>query len=280
MLVYLDGKFLNAERAGISVNNRSFRYGDGCFETMKVIGGKLQLPQLHMDRLFRTMALLQFEPPSYMNAEYLQQRIEELAARNQHQALARIRLTIFRGDGGLYDPASLRPHLLIQSWPLPPENLRLNENGLVLNLFRKGHKACDTYANLKSNNYLLYAMAALEAKQQHCNDMLVLNQHGRLADSTIANLWLVENDILITPPLEEGPVDGTMRRWILEQAASKGFYAKEEPVTAERLASAREVFLTNAIYGLKWVRQIGTSSHYACHLSAAVHQQLLQPLWQ
>jgi branched-chain amino acid aminotransferase len=280
MLVYLDGKFLNEARAGISVNNRSFRYGDGCFETMKVVAGRLQLPHLHMERLFSTMELLRFEPPSYMNAEYLVQRIEELVQRNQHQALARIRLTIFRGDGGLYDTASMRPHLLIQSWPLPPENLRLNENGLVLNLFRKGYKACDAYANLKSNNYLLYAMAALEARQQQCNDMLVLNQHGRVADSTIANLWIVENDILITPPLEEGPVQGTMRRWILEQAASWGFYAKEEPVTEERLAAAQEIFLTNAIYGLKWVRQVGAASHYACRLSAAVHQQLLQPLWQ
>jgi branched-chain amino acid aminotransferase len=279
MLVYFNGKFVNEDKAHISVNNRSFRYGDGCFETIKLMRGKVLMPQLHTDRLFASLALLQFDCPSYFTPSYIIERIQELAAKNQHQTLARIRLTVFRGDGGLYDALNMRPNILIQSWPLNPENNKFNENGLVIDVFAKGHKACDAFSNLKSNNYLLYAMAALHAKQQHCNDVLVLNQFGRVADATIANIWIVENNKIITPLLTEGPVDGTMRRFILENATSNGFNANEEAVSIERLQQANEVFLTNAIYGMKWVKQCGDTT-YGNQFSTQLHQKMIQPLFQ
>jgi len=279
MLIYLNGKFINEDKGLVSVNNRSFRYGDGCFETMKLMHGKVLHPQLHTDRLFESLALLQFDCPSYFTPAYILEHIETLAAKNQHQSLARIRLTVFRGDGGLYDAANMRPNLLIQSWPLNPENNKLNENGLVLDVFADGHKSCDAFANLKSNNYLLYAMAALHAKKQHCNDVIVLNQHGRVADTTIANLWIIENNKLITPLLTEAPVAGTARRFLLENAASHGFFANEESISMERLLKADEIFLPNAIYGMKWVKQCGSAS-FPNQMSTTVYQKMIQPLFQ
>lgn len=278
MLVYLNGKFINEDKGLVSVNNRSFRYGDGCFETMKLLHGKVLQPKLHTDRLFESLALLQFDCPSYFTPAYIIEHIETLAAKNQHTSLARIRLTVFRGDGGLYDVSNMRPNLLIQSWPLNPENNRLNENGLVIDVFAKGHKSCDAYSNLKSNNYLLYAMAALHAKAQHCNDVIVLNQHGRIADTTIANLWMVENKKLITPLLTEGPVAGTLRKYLLENAQSHGFFANEESISIDRLLQADEVFLTNAIYGMKWVKQCGDAT-FSNQFSKTVYQKMIQPLF-
>ena len=279
MLIYLNGKFINEGKGAVSVNNRSFRYGDGCFETMKLMHGKVLQPHLHTERLVQSLALMQFDCPSYFTPAYILDNIESLATKNGHTSLARIRLTIFRGDGGLYDAANMRPNLLIQSWPLNPENNKLNENGLVLDVFAHGRKSCDAFANLKSNNYLLYAMAALHAKKQHCNDAIVINQHGRVADTTIANLWIIENKKLITPLLTEGPVAGTMRRYLLENAASHGFFANEEPVSIERLWQADEVFLTNAIYGMKWVKQCGKAS-YGNGISTAVYQKMIQPMFR
>jgi branched-chain amino acid aminotransferase len=162
---------------------------------------------------------------------------------------------------------------------LNPENNRLNENGLVIDFFRDGRKACDAFANLKSNNYLLYAMAALHAKQHHCNDALVLNQYEHVADATIANVWIAEGNTLVTPPLAEGPVQGTMRRYLLEQAIVRGFQVKEEPISTDRLLAADEVFLTNAIYGLKWVKQVA-NLEFPCQMAASVHHTLVAPLWQ
>ncbi|MCU0335070.1 MAG: aminotransferase class IV [Chitinophagaceae bacterium] len=278
MLLYLNDQFLNEAKAGISVNNRSFRYGDGCFETMKLYKGRVLQADLHMERLWHSLQLLQFEPPTWFTPDYILQRSTELAQRNQHAALARIRCTVFRGDGGLYDAANMRPHLLLQSWALNPENNKLNSNGLVLDIYSHGHKACDALANLKSNNYLLYGMAALAAKQQHTNDMLVLNQHGRLADSTIANLWWREGDTIFTPALTEGPVAGTMRRYLLQQLPQHGYQVQEDSASPERLLAADEVWLSNAIYGIKWVRQLGQRS-YGLQVAASIHQQVLAPLW-
>lgn len=279
MLIYLNGKFINENKGLVSINNRSFRYGDGCFETMKLLHGKVLQPQLHTDRLFESLALLQFDCPSYMTPAYLIEHIEMLATKNQHTSLARIRLTVFRGEGGLYDAANMRPNLLIQSWPLNTENNKLNENGLMIDVFAKAQKSCDTFSNLKSNNYLPYAMAALQAKAQHCNDMIVLNQYGRIADTTIANVWIVENKKLITPLLTEGPVAGTMRRYLLENAAGHGFFANEETISIERLLQADEVFLTNAIYGLKWVKQCGDAT-FSNQMSTTVYQKMIEPLFQ
>jgi len=174
MFCNFNGKIINEKNATVSVNNRSFRYGDGCFETIKVVDNKIILADYHIERLFNSLQVLQFECPSFFNAPFILNTILELVKRNQHEKLARVRLTIFRGNGGLYDAENHHPNYLIQSWPLNPENNKLNENGLVLGIFEGGFKAADTFANIKSNNYLLYSQAALHAKQQHWNDALVL----------------------------------------------------------------------------------------------------------
>jgi branched-chain amino acid aminotransferase len=279
MQLYLNGKFLNESNASVSINNRSFRYGDGFFETIKMVQGRVQFANLHWDRLFASLQALQFESPSFLTPAYLLNRIEQLVAKNGHQKLARIRVTIFRGNGGLYDPDNLHPNLLIQSWPLNPANNLLNENGLVIGDYKQGFKAADSFANLKSNNYLLYAMAALQAKRQHWNDALVLNHRGTYADATIANLWVVKENRIMTPPLTDGGVAGVARRFLLESLPAAGFSVEERSLAPNDVESADEVFLTNAIYGLRWVRQ-HAESVFTNATAARIHYELLQPLWR
>lgn len=257
MLVWLNGKFLNSNNAFISVDNRSFRYGDGFFETIKYNQGVMNSWSDHSERFFRTLEALHFDKPAFLTPGYLESNIHELVKRNGHFKLARVRITAFRGDGGIYDAINHKPFLLIQSWSLNPENNKLNINGLVTGIYPDGFKAADPFANLKTNNYLLYAMAALWAKRQHLNDAIVLNHRGDTADSTIANLWIIKNGNIYTPPLSDGPVAGTMRARLLRQLPVAGYPVYEESVTLEMLMDAEEVFFTNAIYGMKWVRQIG-----------------------
>jgi branched-chain amino acid aminotransferase len=277
-IVYLNGKWLNEAKANISINNRSFRYGDGVFETIRLSNGQVLLWQHHWDRLSSALQTLQFQVPSFFTATYLQQQVLELTHKNGHQQLARIRLTIFRGNGGLYDPENHFPNCLIQSWPLNEALQSPNTNGLVIGIYQNGLKAADGLANLKSNNYLLYAMAALHARQQHWNDALVLNHRGTLADATIANLFILKDGMAITPPLSDGPVAGTMRRHLLEQLPAIGFEVKEQSLVPEDLLLADEVFLTNAIYGIKWVQRLEEKS-YGCRQTTGIYQQIIQPLF-
>jgi len=251
-----NGKVIKDCNAVISINNRSFRYGDGCFETMKVISGKLLLADFHFERLFLSLKLLQFDVPSFITPPYLHSQILELIKRNKHEKLARVRLTIYRGEGGLYDPQNLVSNFIIQSWTLNPSNNILNENGLIIDVFEGARKVCDNFSAIKSNNYLGYAMAALWVKQQQLNDAVLLNPYNRIADATIANIFIVKDGTVKTPSLVEGGINGIMRRNLLESLPEIGIKVEETTLSVEELLMADEIFLTNSIYGVRWVKQL------------------------
>lgn len=240
----------------LPADSRALRYGDGFFETLLIRNGKIQLADWHLSRLTHSLQVLQFDLPKLLNPTRWFQQAEDLAVRNGHAAFGRIRLTVFRGAGGLFDPENLQPHYLIETWNLPDHFSDWNENGLVLGIANRLAKSVDSLANLKHNNYLLYAMAALQAKAQHWNDALVLNTQGNLADSTIANVFLVEGDRFVTPQLEDGPVAGVRRRDLIQFIRQIGGSVEESTISPERLLQADEVFLTNAIRPIRWVQRI------------------------
>jgi branched-chain amino acid aminotransferase len=242
----------------ITPDNRSLRYGDGLFETLKTINGKIQLHDYHFERLFAGMKTLQFTTPQHFTAAYLEHKISELCKKNQHNNFARVRLMVFRGDGGLYDAENV-PNYIIQTWSIDQAK-ELNSNGLIIDVYHEAKKHCDKFANIKSNNFLPYIMAALHAKQLKVNDCIVLNNFDRIADTTIANIFIIKEDIIYTPPLKEGCVAGVTRRLIIEKFSSK-FKIIEKQLSIEELHNADEVFLTNSIKGIRWVKQFRESSY-------------------
>jgi branched-subunit amino acid aminotransferase/4-amino-4-deoxychorismate lyase len=274
----LNGKVFKQEEISISPNNRSFRYGDGFFETIKIIKGRIVLKELHFERFFASLELMQFDKPAYFTAEYLAKHILELAIKNNHQALARVRLTVFRGDGGLYEAANHFPNHLIQSWALSNVTSQLNENGLVIDIYREARKNCDSFSGVKSNNFQSYVMASLWAKKQRLNDCILLNPFDRVADATIANVFIVKDGVIKTPPLTDGPVNGVMRRHLINSLKEASIPIEEMSISADDIAEASEVFLTNAIFGLRWVKQAGNSM-YSNKFSASIHRQYIAPLF-
>ena len=106
--------------------------------------------------------------------------------------------------------------------------MRFNENGLIIDIFPDARKSVDIFSNLKSANYLPYVMAAIWAKENKLNDALILNQHDRICDSTIANVFWVKDNKIFTPPLNEGCVAGVMRRKILELAIQNSDHHVQE----------------------------------------------------
>ena len=271
-----NGKVINEINAVVSINNRSFRYGDGCFETMKVSKGKLLFADYHFERLFNSLELLQFTVPSFLTPEYLLANILNLTQKNRHEKLARIRLTIYRGEGGLYDPQNHVPNFTIQTWELNPTNNLLNENGLVIDIFEKSRKVCDNYSAIKSNNYLGYAMAALWTKEQHLNDAILLNPYNRVADATIANVFIIKDGIVKTPGLSEGGINGIMRRYLLNQLPEIAVPVEESMLTMDDLLEADELFLTNSIYGIRWVKQL-RDKMYGNSITALISKKLVHP---
>lgn len=277
--VNLNGKLINENKATVSINNRSFRYGDGCFETIRINDGKIALWPYHWQRLQTTLQILNFQLPSFFTADQLLTQVIELAQKNNHQKSGRIRLTVFRGNGGLYDPENHSPNYVIQTWALNDSTLQLNSNGLICGLYDEGYKTADKFSNIKSNNFLLYAMAAMYTKQQHWNEAVLLNHKGSIADATIANMFIIKNEQIITPPLTDGPVAGTMRRFLLEYGENAGFEVMEKSIYPNDMLAADECFVTNAVYGIKWVKSFADKD-LGCKQSALLYSKLILPLWQ
>ena len=101
--ICLNGKLYPADKPVLMADNRGYRYGDGLFETMKMINGKIALEKLHFERLLNGIRLLKLNTPSSFKIKKLSADILSLCKKNKCQALARIRLSVFRGHGGLYD---------------------------------------------------------------------------------------------------------------------------------------------------------------------------------
>ena len=252
--IYFNGTIVPGNEPHLLVANRGYRYGDGLFETIKVVKGIILSEYYHFERLFSGLSLLKFTVPRLFTKEKLAEEILYLCKKNECENLARVRLSVFRGNGGLYDE-DRTPGYVIECWPLNVSVNKLNENGLVIDIFPDAQKSCDKFSNLKSANFLPYAMAAQYARENKLNDSLILNTGNRIADSTIANVFIVKGGIIITPALKEGCVNGVMRRHLIEKFRMSGLGFQERELVVNDLEMADEVFLTNAINGIRWVRQ-------------------------
>ena len=252
--ICFNGTIVPGNEPHLLVANRGYRYGDGLFETIKVVKGIILSEYYHFERLFSGLSLLKFTVPRLFTKEKLAEEILYLCKKNGCENLARVRLSVFRGNGGLYDE-DRTPGYVIECWPLNLSVNKLNENGLVIDIFPDAQKSCDKFSNLKSANFLPYAMAAQYARENKLNDSLILNTGNRIADSTIANVFIVKGGIIITPALKEGCVNGVMRRHLIEKFRMSGLGFQERELVVNDLEMADEVFLTNAINGIRWVRQ-------------------------
>lgn len=271
-----NGKLFQNDAAIIGPGNRGLRYGDGLFETMLFKNGELVLANDHFHRLWKGLQALHFDIPALFTPEMLIEQINKLIRKNKNTT-ARIRLMVFRGHGGLYDPENHQPNYTIETWPLPATSGILNENGLQLCLYTDALKSIDLFSNLKHNNYLPYVMGALYAKEKKCNDAVIINQQQRICDTTIANIFLVTNQGIITPALSEGCVAGTRRKAIIHAGRNTGYNVLETSVTKDMLAEADEVFISNAVHPIRWVASL-ENKKYSNSFIMQLHAQLKQTI--
>jgi len=275
--ICINGKIIPGDEPSLLATNRGFRYGDGLFETMKTWKDKILLEQYHFQRLFDGLSLLKFELPVLMNAEKLTKDIQHLCKKNKCEKLGRVRLTVFRGNAGLYDDG-ITAQYIIESWPVNESVNKLNENGLVIDVYPDARKSCDQFANLKSANFLPYVMAALYAKENRLNDCLVLNTQERISDATIANIFLIKDGVISTPSISEGCVNGVMRKYLLEKMRDAGYRINEALVLLTDIENADEVFLTNAINGIRWVSQF-RSKMFSNKMTTEIYDQFIKTLF-
>lgn len=246
----------------LTAANRGFKYGDGLFETMRMCNGKLKFAELHADRLRAGMKALKIDGSTLLDEYFLKQKTAELCKKNKLKDNVRFRLSVYRAGDGLYTPNSNKFGYVLESSALEEDNYELNKKGLIIDVFDELTKPVNILSNYKTSNSLLYVMAGLYKKQHRLDDAFILNQHGFLCESISSNIFVVYDKKIYTPALSEGCVAGVMRNVVMSMARANDIAVTEAQINPEILKAAEEVFVTNAISGIRWVMGYGRKRYF------------------
>jgi branched-chain amino acid aminotransferase len=251
--------------------NRSFKYGDGLFETLRFIDKKVVFLHQHFERLAIGLKTLKMSSPLGFSPNWIENEINKAISaiqkdgskqpqieNDQHADLPywRVRMTFWRESPGLYTPDSNNVAWQIEANPIPEGFFTLNKSGLKVGVYEQIKLSSDLLSPLKTTSALPYVMASIHKKEMGWDDALLLNYHHRIAEATASNIFLCQGNKLFTPSLSEGPVSGILRRLILETAVEIGLEPIETALTTEHFKNADEIWLTNAIHGVRWVESI------------------------
>jgi len=260
--ILFNDQFFANDVAILQATNRAFKFGDGLFESMRMCNGKLQFPELHSDRIKATMKALKMDGYNLLDDYFLKQKTGELARKNKIQGNARFRLTIYREGEGLYTPETNKVGYLLEAKPLELPSYELNKKGIIVDVYDEIAKPINKLSNYKTTNSLPFVMAAIYQKQHQLDEVLLLNQNGFLCESTSSNLFVVYQNQIYTPALSEGCVGGVMRNVVMRLAKEHQLPLVEAQINPQILNEAEEVFLTNAIGGVRWVMGYGRKRYF------------------
>jgi len=276
--ICLNGKMLAANAPVFTSQNRAFRYGDALFETIRCIQLTPQFFEDHYRRLLRGMTLLKMQINSLPAREKLEEMMAQLISKNRIYGDCRIRLSVFRSDGGLYTPASNKAEYLIEASPLTTKGYELNTKGLLTGLFINERKSQGSLNAFKSANSLLFVLAGLEKQAHNWQDILICNDKGYIIEGLSSNLFWIKDEKVFTPLRASGCVEGVMRKQILRLLRTNGYRLEEVPgATREELYRADELFLTNAIQGVQWIVGFEDKRYY-CRLVKEIARLLNNPI--
>jgi branched-subunit amino acid aminotransferase/4-amino-4-deoxychorismate lyase len=251
--VNYNGNILPADQPVLMANNRAFRYGDAVFETIRLMYGDILFFEKHLNRLRRSMHLLGMKWRDDFNFHNLHLLIRHLDQLNDLKGNGRIRLEVFRNEGGGYTPESNEVSFMIEAEPLQEKEYQLNENPLRIDVFMDIPKSKNKFSSIKSSNALVYVMAGIYKMQQGLDDCILINTDGKITEAITANIFLVSKDEVYTPSLTDGCVAGVMREQLTELLKERGKKIHETTLSIEHVLKADEVFLANVIGGIRWV---------------------------
>lgn len=271
-----NGAFYKTENNVIDVNNRAFNYGDAFFETIFVSKKKVINIERHIDRILYSSKILQFDIPYYFNAEFIENKIIDLLNRNKLFGGTRIKILIFRNSSGFYQPNKNEINYLILSEKLNYDKYIYNSKGLLIDYYDDIKKPINVLSNLKTTNSLLYILAGIYKKNNNFDELIILNQDEFVCETISSNIFLIKENVLYTPSLQDGCVKGIMRENIIDVALKiKMTVIDESHITLKEIELADEVFLTNSINGIKWVMGYKQIRYYN-NISKKIFNELIR----
>lgn len=267
-IAFYDNRFVDASRPFLNFDDRAFRYGDGLFESMVAFKGVVPLLPYHYERLQHSSDILQMKLPPSFNYDWLKTLVAELLLRNGLRN-ARLRLQASRAEGGYYLPDSNEVNLLLTCTPIANNSFEWSSIKADFSPYRVDP---GVLSNLKTTSKIQHVMSALHAQKVGAQECFLFNVKGTLAESVSANVFLVLNDMIVTPALTNGGVNGVMRRFVIAQL-EKQYKIVQSDVLMKDIDEADEIFLTNAVRGLMSVAVVG-STVYSDRFTRTIFSQI------
>lgn len=257
-----NGEILENSDYTIKTGNRGYLYGDGVFESIRILNGKPINLSNHVSRMLEGAKKIKMRPPSFFTLSFFEDRIIELCKKSAITEGGKCRISLDRSSGGTFRPDSNEVEYYIEVYPTDINKYELNQKGVELDIYLEHKKEKSALSNFKTKNGLIYILAAISAKEKGLDDYLITNYTGGILESTSSNLFVVSNGVLYTPGLEEGCLAGTMRMQVINLALANGMKVYECNILPQNLLVADEIFLTNAIKGIVWVSGYRTKRYF------------------
>ena len=236
----------------ILTQNRAFLYGDAVFETLKIVQGKVLFLEDHYFRLMASMRILRMEIPMNFTMEYFEEQLLSVVKSNGLEDAARARITIYRNDGGYYLPTTNTISFLIHTSSLDNQAYVWEEKTCEVDLYKDFYISKQLISTLKTTNKVIHVTASIYADENGFDNCILLNDSKNVVEVLQGNLFMLQGNKLITPPVAEGCINGIMRKQVLALAKKvEGLEVVEEVISPFDLQKADELFFTNVIKGIQ-----------------------------
>jgi branched-subunit amino acid aminotransferase/4-amino-4-deoxychorismate lyase len=247
-MLILNGQLFEAGAPEITLLNRSFKYGDSLFESMRVFEGRVLFMDQHFQRLSAGMKVLRmdFQPTEFEATLY--REIQRLLQVNQVDEHGYVRLQVYRAGAGTYAPIQNHPYFLIEAYSLKEDTFQ-SSVPIHLRAYHDIPIHYDALSPFKTGNALPYVLAGLFAREQGADDAVLFNDQW-VADTAGANVFMVRQRKIFTPPLSSGCLDGIMRKQVIQLCQELKLDFSEKRLRKKDLMQADEIFLTNSIRGI------------------------------
>jgi len=232
--------------------NRGFLYGDAVFETMKIVNSKILFLEDHYFRLMASMRILRMEIPMDFTMEFFEEQVLTTVTNNGFAQSSRARITVYRNDGGFYLPTTNTISFLIHASPLDNKDYLLESRPCEVDLYKDFYISKQLLSTLKTTNKVLHVTASIYADENDLDNCILLNESKNVVEVLQGNIFMLQGNRLITPPVSEGCCNGVLRKQLLVLAKKiEGLEVIEEVISPFDLQKADELFYTNVIKGIQ-----------------------------
>ena len=260
----------------ITTSNRSFLYGDGIFETIKVVDRKILFLEDHYFRLMASMRIVRMKIPKNFTMEFFESQILLLTDKLSISESARVRITVFRNDGGFYLPEENTVSYIIEASALTSKEYKITTSNYEVDLFKDSFISKQLLSTLKTTSKILNVTASIFAQENDLNSCILLNEDKNVVETISGNIFMLMDNKLITPSISEGCLNGIMRKQVLKLINQfPEMQLEESSISPFDLQKADELFITNVIIGIQPISKY-RKKEYGSNLS----QQLLDKINQ